>query len=60
FDIINTRELSGKPVVISSNMDTEKMKDDYTERVTSRIRGNYALMKFLGDDIRTIKKMRSI
>jgi DNA replication protein DnaC len=56
FNFINTRLLDRKPTIISTNMDIEDLKKTYTERISSRIYGEYKLLHFIGDDIRTRKK----
>lgn len=56
FHIINSRILSQKAVVISTNLSPENMRKQYSDRVVSRILGNYQLFKFFGDDIRVLKK----
>jgi DNA replication protein DnaC len=66
FDIINQRLISKKPTVISTNLDYIKdMNDRYSDRVISRVWGNFRMLKFFGvkddnggDDIRVKKKYR--
>ena len=56
FRIINDRKLRRKPVVISTNLDYKALMDQYSDRVMSRLIGEYTTLKFLGDDIRMKKK----
>ncbi len=56
FDILNTRILNKKSTVISTNLSVNNLAEKYTERVSSRIIGNFEMMRFMGDDIRIIKK----
>ena len=56
FDIINTRMISKKPVIISTNLEIAEIQEHYSDRVTSRIIGGYRLLKFIGDDIRVEKR----
>ncbi len=56
FDILNTRLISKKPVIISTNLSVSELQNMYSERITSRIIGQYKVMKFFGKDIRLIKK----
>ncbi|GHV40788.1 DNA replication protein DnaC [Clostridia bacterium] len=58
FEIINSRILSERPVVISSNLTMNELNNQYSDRVTSRIAGNYSTIKFFGGDVREIKKYR--
>ena len=57
YNIINTRLLASKPVIISTNLGLEDIENKYTARVASRILGHYVLKEFLGNDIRQIKSM---
>lgn len=56
FDILNTRLIGGKSTLISTNLSVGKLSQKYTDRVSSRIIGNFELMRFLGDDIRIAGK----
>lgn len=56
FRIINDRKLHKKPVVISTNMDYKALMEHYSDRVMSRLIGEYTSLKFFGDDIRMKKK----
>ncbi|MCR4615438.1 MAG: ATP-binding protein [Clostridiales bacterium] len=56
YNIINTRLLSGLPTIISTNLSPEELEEKYTQRITSRIIGNYICLPFCGKDIRQIKK----
>lgn len=57
YNIINTRINRSKPVIINTNLTEEEIENKYTQRVTSRIIGNYASLLFVGKDIRQLKKM---
>lgn len=52
FNIINGRLLAGKKMLISTNLSLEQIMSTYSERITSRIFGNFSIYKFYGDDIR--------
>lgn len=56
YNIINTRINRSKPVIISTNLTEEELEAKYTQRVTSRLIGNYVSILFLGKDIRQLKK----
>ena len=56
FRIINDRKLQKKPVVISTNLDYKALMEQYSDRVMSRLLGEYTVMKFFGEDIRMKKK----
>lgn len=52
YDIINTRILDSKPIIISTNLSVNELEKTYTQRVASRIFGCYRCFEFLGNDIR--------
>lgn len=52
FNIINTRLVQNKPMIISTNLTPREIRNTYTERVSSRIFGNFTLLKFYGPDLR--------
>ena len=58
FNIINTRSIDKKAVIISTNFTLEDLAAKYGERVSSRIMGEYRILKFVGSDIRILKKFR--
>lgn len=58
FGIINGRKLAKKSVVISTNLDYKALMEQYSDRVMSRLIGEYTAMKFFGDDIRMKKQFQ--
>ncbi len=56
FDVINTRLLNNKKILISTNLSMGDMAKNYTERVASRIKGEFNAMLFIGSDIRVQKR----
>ena len=56
FDILNTRLINEKSTIISTNLSIGNLEKKYTDRVASRIIGNFELIRFIGDDIRIAKK----
>lgn len=57
FRIINTRLISGGKMIISTNLNRSMLQKTYNERIASRITGNFSILEFLGEDIRSIKKL---
>jgi DNA replication protein DnaC len=55
YNIINSRILSGKPTIISTNYEIDELLEKYDQRITSRITGEYTALTLFGRDIRTIK-----
>ncbi len=58
FDIVNSRLIGGKSTVISTNLDLEGINKLYSQRITSRIMGDYKAISLYGDDIRPKLKNR--
>ncbi len=57
YNIINTRDLSGKPTIINTNLSMGEIANKYTPRVASRLI-KYTAKKFIGNDIRQIKAIQ--
>lgn len=57
YNIVNTRLLASKPVIINTNLEIDEIEGKYTARVSSRLLGNYITKEFVGQDIRQIKAM---
>jgi len=56
FSYINARLLNKKSTIISTNLSLSDLEDHYSDRVMSRLFGEYTIMQFFGDDIRVTKK----
>ena len=52
FDILNTRLRANKSTLISANLDLGDLNRTYSERIVSRIVGNFKIFKFIGNDLR--------
>lgn len=52
FRIINTRILNEKSMIISTNLLLNDIKATYSERILSRLLGNFEALRFFGEDIR--------
>ena len=55
FYCLNERMLRRKSCVISTNLDPVAVRDNYSERIFSRIVSGYKIIKLFGKDIRTAK-----
>ena len=55
YDIINTRLITGRKTIISSNLTPHDLRRRYSEPIISRIEGEYQLLTFRGEDIRKKK-----
>lgn len=58
FEIINSRLLNKKPTLISTNLSPNDIKEYYSNRIVSRLYGEYDMIKFFGDDIRILKRFK--
>lgn len=56
YQIVNTRLMSGKKTVISTNLSIDELGARYGAAVLSRIEGEYRILPFFGDDIRRMKR----
>lgn len=58
YNIINDRLSRRKPTVINTNLTKDEMRKKYTDRITSRMLGEYQLLFFTGTDVRAQKLMK--
>ena len=56
FSCLNERILRKKPIIISTNLSLQELRDRYSDRIFSRITSNFKLCKITGPDIRMYKK----
>jgi len=52
FDIINTRMIRSKSVLLSSNLRLQALEQLYSHRLISRLMGSYEIIPFIGKDLR--------
>lgn len=55
YDLVNSRLLSGKAMVISTNLLSEEIARRYSPQISSRLQGNFRCLTFVGEDIRVLK-----
>lgn len=60
YDIINTRLLSRRPTIVSTNLSIDGLQSKYDDRIASRISGNYTRVQFVGSDIRIAVKIKNV
>lgn len=58
YNIINTRINSSKPMIISTNLTKNEVRERYSDRITSRLFGDFMPLMFVGKDIRMKKVMK--
>lgn len=56
FNILNTRLLSGKKTIISTNLSPMQLGDIYAQRIFSRVFDRFRMVKFIGNDLRWEQK----
>lgn len=60
LDLINSRLNQRKNTIISTNLGLDEINELYTDRLFSRLRGQFTSLNFFGEDIRLKKGMASL
>ena len=55
YALVNDRLLTGKPTIISTNLNMDEIRQRYSPQSASRLEGSYQLLPFVGQDIRVLK-----
>ena len=58
FYVINERMNRKKGTIISTNLPVNEMRDEFTDRVMSRIISQYRVIPLFGEDIRIQMKLK--
>jgi len=58
YDLINRRKNLGLPTVINTNLNFTELGTKYTDRIVSRLFGDFLPLKFSGIDVRRQKLMK--
>ena len=56
YHLLNTRINQEKPTVISTNLMQEELQTKYSDRIFSRLLGEYRILLFKGTNVRYLKK----
>jgi len=56
YRIVNDRLISRRKTLLSTNLDLPELAARYGEAAASRLRGEYQILRFFGDDIRLLKR----
>ncbi len=56
YQLVNTRLMEGRPVIISTNLSLEQIRARYGAQLYSRLAGAYEGLLFFGQDIRLLGK----
>lgn len=54
YNIFNSRILSGKPMIINTNLSVNELLTTYSQRFVSRMMGSCDKLDFIGEDIRPL------
>ena len=57
YEIINTRLVTCRKTIVSSNLTPQELGRRYSEQIMSRLAGEYHVLTFRGDDIRRKKNL---
>lgn len=57
FNILNRKILNNKKIIISTNLPLSDIVKRYSERISSRLLGDFKLFKFYSEDIRVYKNL---
>lgn len=60
FYVVNERVNRAKGTIISTNLPINEMRDEFTDRVMSRIISGYTVIPLYGEDIRIQKKLERV
>ena len=55
YQVINQRLMTGRSMIINTNLDILELKEKYNDRITSRILGDFDIISFKGKDVRWLK-----
>ena len=58
YNVINSRTVNGKSTIINTNLTREELLHRYSDRITSRLFGEFKPLLFVGKDIRAQKLAR--
>ena len=56
YNLINTRLVNGRRMIISTNLRDDELTKRYTPQIASRILGEFVHLPFAGNDIRMIRR----
>ena len=59
FNIINERMVNSRSTIISTNLTPDRIKEQYSDRVLSRLTDEFEFLTLTGDDIRIKKRFMS-
>ncbi len=55
YTLLNDRILTGKPMIVSTNLNIDEAARRYSPQIASRLQGSFQGLTFVGEDIRVLK-----
>lgn len=59
YHVINTRLNLGRPTIISTNLSSAEIRKSYSDRISSRLMGEFRVVPFYGTDVRKQKLQKN-
>lgn len=56
YQLLNTRLMSRRPMIINTNLLPENFEQKYSAAIASRLLGEFTPLRFIGEDIRKIRR----
>ena len=56
YSLLNDRLMEKKPMVVSTNLNVDEVARRYSPQIASRMKGEFARLTFVGEDIRVMNK----
>lgn len=56
YNLLNSRIISGKPMILSTNLSSDELQKRYGDRIFSRLIGEFTVLPFVGTDVRMQKR----
>ena len=56
YNLLSTRLMKGRPMIINTNLMPLELEKRYSAAISSRLRGEFKQLRFIGEDIRLLRK----
>ena len=56
YSLLSSRLMKGRPMIINTNLMPLELEKRYSAAISSRLRGEFKHLRFIGEDIRLLKK----
>ena len=58
YNLLNTRIIRHRPMIVNTNLTQEELRRRYSDRITSRLFGEFTPLRFVGRDVRAARLIR--